>query len=56
MKNKITEKTLSKNEISEIYKKYAKYDFPKDELKTLTHILNLYNKNIYLGKGFLADN
>lgn len=56
MKNKIIEKTFSRNEISEVYEKYTKYDFPKDELKTLPHILKLYDKNIYLGKGFFGYN
>jgi len=56
LKTKLIEKTLSRNEISEIYEKYTKYDFPKDELKTLEHILKLYDKNIYLCKGFFLDN
>ncbi len=56
LKTELTEKTLSKKEVCEIYNKYTRYDFPKDELKTLEHIISLLEKNYYMCKGFFEEN
>ena len=47
---------LTKEEIISIYNKYMVKDFPPDELKPLSSILDMLSRNIYACYGIFEDN
>lgn len=48
-------KACTLNEISEIYNTYLVVDFPKNEVKPLSRITELYEKQLYFAYGLYGD-
>ena len=48
-------KACTLNEITEIYNTYLVVDFPKNEVKPLSRITELYEKQLYFAYGLYGD-
>ncbi len=47
---------LSENDIKQLYNENMIFDFPKDELKPLNHILSLVEQDVYICQGYFSKN